>query len=483
MFTDAVFFIVDGVVVKEMMTSEFDALLDGIVDAPEFRGRNVQAVHIQIDDSLMIRGAVFFWIGFTSEGMVEADWNIPVHQLIQGANRGPDLGGGKIRIVCASQCNVPWHQQNLWDPTNETLQVLVTVVKQNKLGLLVDDESFLDMPVLEAASVVVNEADIPVLDVPVLKPAEDQIEVVAADSATPDAPAANASDDDVRKELSALKAMFSIKVDKLHADNDHLKKRLHDSVETLKRKARDQLARINNDHDAETARLSEQLQQVRSRLSAEQQRYIDLKEQQAEMSAGYQLEREKLLDDMQAIQAVDDQKIGKIKSAFETELAIRLDQEVAQTRNELSTREVEIFYRDEEIAILKNDLAAVQRERQNMLADKDTSTLKALEDSGVTLVAFQLGLGHINIPVADVSEFLDNKTSYLARRSNISTADFHAWQAHYNNPVCQFADGDGQLCGVPLARVDQVVDFTQEISNQCEKHRLMPARNSAEDSH
>lgn len=137
--TDAVFIFRQDKVIKEMLMSEFDALLDGLFDMSELKNQKAQAVYLQIDSHLKVRGLVFFLLGFNQQGQVVAEWNLPLQQLMQSAGRGPDLGAGAIRWVCKSQCTVPWHQESLWDPQQQTLQIISQVVQRNKLGLLEDD--------------------------------------------------------------------------------------------------------------------------------------------------------------------------------------------------------------------------------------------------------------------------------------------------------------------------------------------------------
>ena len=111
--TEAVFFLHGGKVIKEMLINEFEALLDGVVELPEFKNKEIEAVQAQINENLKIKGLVFFLLDFNAAGNVAADWNLPINQLLQSAGRGPDLGAGAIRLVCKRQCTVPWHQDSL----------------------------------------------------------------------------------------------------------------------------------------------------------------------------------------------------------------------------------------------------------------------------------------------------------------------------------------------------------------------------------
>src|SRR5690606_29868154 len=123
---------------------EFEALLDGVVNLPEYADKQMRVVYVLINPRLMVRAAVFFLIDFDEKGSTDSGWNIPLRHLADRAGRGPDLGAGPIRLACRSQCPVSWHQMHLWDPSlvpgKNDLVLLRDAVRRNHLGLLVEDE-------------------------------------------------------------------------------------------------------------------------------------------------------------------------------------------------------------------------------------------------------------------------------------------------------------------------------------------------------
>ena len=139
------FFSARGGICKEMLYAEFEALLDGVVNMPEFADQQMRMVYLLINPRLLVRSAVFFYLDFDEKGAADSGWNIPLRHLAENAGRGPDLGAGPIRLACRSQCPVSWHQMHLWDPSlnpeSNDLALVRDAAKRNHMGLLVDDDS------------------------------------------------------------------------------------------------------------------------------------------------------------------------------------------------------------------------------------------------------------------------------------------------------------------------------------------------------
>ncbi len=139
------FFSERGGVCKQMLFPEFEALLDGVVNMPEFADQQVRIAYVVINPRLLIKAAVFFYLDFDEKGAPDRGWNIPLQHLSERAGRGPDLGAGPIRLACRSQCPVSWHQMHLWDPNlapgQNDLILLRDAVKRNNLGLLIEEDN------------------------------------------------------------------------------------------------------------------------------------------------------------------------------------------------------------------------------------------------------------------------------------------------------------------------------------------------------
>lgn len=501
--TDAVFFLRDGRVVQEMMKSEFDALLDGIVDMPDFSGRKTAAVYLQINDSLKIKALVFFVLTFDKQGHVSADWNVPINQLMQSAGRGPDLGAGPIRLVCKSQCSVPWHAENLWDPAQQIYVELAQAVQDNRLGIIENDDAWQfrdehwDIPVLTAEPPVltaiptlepplltpaVSDEDIPVLtpakpkasakapaEKAEAKPAEakpiaEPAKEAAATKGAEDTAAIAAQYAQLKQEFDAMKAAYGVRIDKLQKERDELKEKNKTISESLKLQAKQHIETLTQDFTNDLEKKDQQVAALKEQIAIEQKRYSELKAQQAEQAAQYQIEREELIERLQQDEDAS-QEIEALKVAFAKELAAKVEAETTSVNARLAMREVELFYREEQMSLLRDEISQLKNEKQQLLAEKDRDTFQALEDRGVTLVVFQAGLGHITLAFDDVGRFLDDRNEYLANRCSVSREDFIQWQQHYQQPVCQHAG-----CNTPVKRVEMLAHFNPGVSDRCAAH-------------
>ncbi|WP_193075319.1 hypothetical protein [Pseudomonas sp. FME51] len=143
LLTEAVMFFSEHGISREMLFPEFEALLDGLVAAPECADETIEAVFLQINHRLHVRAAVFITIDFDLDGYVNRLWNLPLRQLAEKASRGPDMGGGPIRLACLG-FGSSQYQANMWKPRQRggkaDLTLIKSAVTRNALGILGDDE-------------------------------------------------------------------------------------------------------------------------------------------------------------------------------------------------------------------------------------------------------------------------------------------------------------------------------------------------------
>lgn len=144
LLTEAVMFFSERGVCKEVLYTEFEALLDGLVATPEFADETIEAVFLQINNRLQVRAAVFFTMDFDMDGYVNRLWNMPLRQLAEKAGRGPDMGGGPIRLACLGFTTAPQHRENMWKPGQRNgradLALIKEAVSRNALGIIGDEE-------------------------------------------------------------------------------------------------------------------------------------------------------------------------------------------------------------------------------------------------------------------------------------------------------------------------------------------------------
>ncbi len=153
----AVFFMEGGQVAREMRASEFGAFLDGYVGLSDLAETEVRAVLVELSGDLLVQALVFFRIWFDEEGRADSHWNVPIEELSRRGAKGPDMGGGAIRLVCRSQCPDPQYKEDLWDPDmtpgNNHFQAIRKAVEANSLKLRkIEPVQEENIPVLNAES-------------------------------------------------------------------------------------------------------------------------------------------------------------------------------------------------------------------------------------------------------------------------------------------------------------------------------------------
>lgn len=143
--TEAIMMFRDDVVVTEMLYPEFEAVLDNVISMPDWAGQQPRLAYVLISPGLHVRAVVLFYLTFDENGTADSSWNVPLRQLAEKAEYGPDLGSGLIRLVCRSQSPVADLQMYLWDPEltpdNNHLHAIRDAAKRNQLRLVAEDEN------------------------------------------------------------------------------------------------------------------------------------------------------------------------------------------------------------------------------------------------------------------------------------------------------------------------------------------------------
>ncbi|HDZ57450.1 MAG TPA: hypothetical protein ENI17_00890 [Pseudomonas xinjiangensis] len=162
LLTEAVMFFSERGICKEVLYAEFEALLDGLVATPEFADETIEAVFLQINHRLHVRAAVFFTLDFDLDGYVNRLWNMPLRTLAEKAGRGPDMGGGPIRLVCLGFTSQPEYRPHLWKPGQRhgraDLARVKDAVRRNALGIVREDEDALGVIVAERLQIAAEDA-------------------------------------------------------------------------------------------------------------------------------------------------------------------------------------------------------------------------------------------------------------------------------------------------------------------------------------
>nr|WP_297402117.1 DNA repair protein [uncultured Marinobacter sp.] len=159
----AVFFMEGSQVAREMRASEFGAFLDGYVGLSDLAETDVRAVLVELGGDLRVLALVFFRIWFDEEGRADSNWNVPIEELARRGAKGPDMGGGAIRLVCRSQCPDARFKEELWDPDmtpgNNHFQAIRKAVDANSLKFRkIEPVQEENIPVLNAESPALDDS-------------------------------------------------------------------------------------------------------------------------------------------------------------------------------------------------------------------------------------------------------------------------------------------------------------------------------------
>ena len=132
-----VFYDAEENICGETHFSEFNRHLNGESRLEGYAASVTKAAYCVIGGGLRVRGVAFFQFSVDEDGMVDPSFNLPLRYLVQHAGLAEDLGQGPVRKASRSQCPVPWHAVNLWEPqASDALEILQGRVFRNRLKLL-----------------------------------------------------------------------------------------------------------------------------------------------------------------------------------------------------------------------------------------------------------------------------------------------------------------------------------------------------------
>lgn len=453
---EAVYFFEQGQVSREMLYSEFEAILDGFVPLPDFANITVKAVYVRINHQLQLTAAVFFLISFDAEGFADKRWNVPLEQLADESARGPDLGAGPIRLACASQCSIAWQQKNLWDPEMSPgandFAILKSTAKANSIGLRYTEPE--PPPELTESQIVepVGNA-FPKLSTPV--PLDTSLQ-------------------------QALQ----------HQLEKQYEQKFRDRMAGLLKEQRLRISTLNSRHQQAQQKLQfehqQRLQEYREALQQQQQAIVDSEQrnQQLQESIAGQAKkieglREYFEQKLQSVRDDDVSQLQTLRENYELELQAKLEAGLTELKQELQVKDVELVYRHQNEAAMLQEIERLRGENQALLGNSGDQLLTKLSGAGVSFVAFHPGAGHLTIPIEEMAAYMDNPQAYAADKCGITMAQYCDWLEHYKEPVCRALTSKGDVCGACIDRVSAPVDFHPGENDRCDYHQSSPSPNFA----
>ena len=433
------FFSERGGICKQMFFPEFEALLDGVVNMPEFADQQMRVAYMLINPRLLIKGLVFFYLDFDEKGAPDSGWNIPLQALGERAGRGPDLGAGPIRLACRSQCPVSWHQMHLWDPSlspgNNDLALLRDVVKRNSLGLLVEDE--------RSQSVAPERLQMA---------SEDRW--YAPDPGQEEAAKANHKLDQEQR----LKAAQLIKQQRLR-------------ISSLTQQHEEELAKFKLASEEQSKSRQTQITDLQQTLRQQEVHNTALKAQLAAQAASFQAVREEMTEQLRALEHDGRSESDSLRAQFEGEMQAKIASAVADYKEQIAIRDVELAYRSEQDTQALQEINRLKRAYADLASQGGDQILERLAKLGMVFVVYHPGAGHLTIPLQDIASYQDNPQAYVAAKCFVSEEQYRQWLAHYQQPSCEALLPSGERCAIPIDRIDTPSRFTLAESNCCARHK------------
>lgn len=439
---EAVLFFNDGGICKEMLYPEFEAMLDGVVSMPEFADQQMRVAYVLVNTRLHIRAAVFFYLDFNEDGSADSGWNIPLRNLAERTGRGPDLGAGPIRLACRSQCPVSWYQMHLWDPElaqgKNHFVMLRDRIKRNQLGLLVEDEAPQTVPT-ERLQMVAEDTWY----------AADQTKQPAS------APRPEQFEQDQR-----LKAAQLIKQQRLR-------------IASLEQQRETDISRLRELAAQQQAKLREEVAQLCTELTIKDQRIAELQLELEGQAEGFQKNREEMSRQLRALEQNSRIEADAARAQFDEELQRQVVAAVAEYKEQVSIRDVELAYRNELDSQLQEEIEQLQKQRDALMDQSGERMLERLSSLGMTFMVYHPGAGHLTIPLQDMARYQQKPLAYAAAKCGVSEEQYELWVQHYRQPVCIATLTSGERCNMPLDKVEAPARFVIGESNCCARHRSL----------
>ncbi len=436
---EAVMFFSERGICKEMLFPEFEALLDGVVNMPEFRDQQMRVAYVLINPRLLVRAAVFFYLDFDERGSPDSGWNIPLRHLAERSGRGPDLGAGPIRLACRSQCPVSWHQMHLWDPSlvpgQNDLVLLRDTAKRNQLGLLVEDDS--------------NQSVAP-----------ERLQMAPEDQWH----APDAGKEAAEQIAEKIEQEHRVKTAQLI-----MQQRLRITSQT--QQYEEELAKLKMASAEETQKMLAQIQALHQALRQQEELNTSLKGQLAAQADTFQKNREEMTEQLRAIERHGRTETDILRAQFDSELQARIASAVVEYKEQIAIRDVELAYRNELDTQLEQEVERLKQERDAFASQGGEQILERLSKLGVVFVVYHPGAGHLTIPLQDIARYQDNPMAFAAAKCFVAEPQYRQWLAHYEKPSCDASLSSGDRCAIPLDRIDTPSRFVIGDSNCCARHK------------
>lgn len=135
---EAVFILHQHDVVASYWLADFEQRVRRQSSLASIASDKLLAAYVQIGNHRCAEAIVLFEIPLqrhSSEvGVPVSDWYMPLRRLADSAGRGPNMGAGRIKLACQTQCSISWHADSLWEPVTSDFMAIRKALRDNRLA-------------------------------------------------------------------------------------------------------------------------------------------------------------------------------------------------------------------------------------------------------------------------------------------------------------------------------------------------------------
>ena len=135
---EAVFILHQHDVVASYWLADFEQRVRRQSSLASIASDKLLAAYVQIGNHRCAEAIVLFEIPLQRDssevGVPVSDWYMPLRRLADSAGRGPNMGAGRIKLACQTQCSISWHADSLWEPVTSDFMAIRKALRDNRLA-------------------------------------------------------------------------------------------------------------------------------------------------------------------------------------------------------------------------------------------------------------------------------------------------------------------------------------------------------------
>lgn len=131
---EAIYLFTDNAVSQGFWLSEFERKIKDQAQIDTFKKQVVKAAYVSIGAQNFAQAIVMFNLPVNEQGFVDSGWYLPLRRLADGGGHGPNMGDGRIRLTCNSQCSISWHTDSMWEPVTSDFMAIRKAIRDDLMG-------------------------------------------------------------------------------------------------------------------------------------------------------------------------------------------------------------------------------------------------------------------------------------------------------------------------------------------------------------